>query len=48
MYATAMLSDPMIRLLCSYQLDLLRGATLAQLVAALDGWPATYVATVKA
>jgi len=38
----------MRRILCSYQLDLRRGATLAQLITALDTWPAAYVATAEA
>ena len=48
MFAAALLTDPMLRILCSFQLDLLRGATLAQLIAALDSWPLTYVASAKA
>jgi hypothetical protein len=44
MFATALLTDPLLRLLCAFELELLRGATLAQLIAALDTWPAAYVA----
>jgi hypothetical protein len=48
MFATALLADPLLRILCAYELELLRGEPLAQLIAALDTWPTAYVAAAKA
>jgi hypothetical protein len=48
MFANPLLADPLLRILCAYELELLRGTALAQLIAALDTWPAAYVAAAKA
>jgi hypothetical protein len=48
MFATSLLADTLLRILFAYELELLRGATLAQLISALDTWPTAYAAAAKA